>query len=136
MTDHREQAIRDVAAAFMLSTSYINDCLVKPYTCDDERIAYAVAQRESVLGLEQVCGETYQLLGAVLCDHPNLIPKAAKWLDNLSNGRVIHADLLPVSPDDITFGERRDCRCGTNECCPKCSPPVEAQLQQKEGERG
>lgn len=52
MTDYRDQAIRDVAEAFDLSTNYVTHCLTDPYGRDDDRIAYAVSRQERVLGLE------------------------------------------------------------------------------------
>ena len=41
---------------------------------------------------ETVCYEAYQLVGA-LTEH---IENADKWLDNLSEARLVHKDLLPV----------------------------------------
>jgi len=53
MSDFHQQAIEDVARAFDLSERYISHTLTEPYGRDDERIAYAVAQRERVRELEQ-----------------------------------------------------------------------------------
>lgn len=128
MTDHREQAIRDVAEAFMLSTSYINDCLVKPYTCDDDRIAYAVAQRERVRELEA------QSRWISVKDRlPSADQKVLAWDGDSVELAWYHPDSVSyrwdcdtygLSPDDVTHWRSLD------------APPVEAQLQQKEGERG
>ena len=43
-----------------------------------------------------VCGEVYQLLGAIVFDYPQMVPNAEKWLDNLSQARLVHDDLLPA----------------------------------------
>jgi hypothetical protein len=45
---------------------------------------------------EIVCGETYQLIGAIVAECPGLIPNAEKWLDNLAEGKLVHKGLLPV----------------------------------------
>lgn len=39
-----------------------------------------------------VCAEAYQLVGV----YSEIIPEAEKWLDNLSQNKLVHTDLLPV----------------------------------------
>ena len=40
----------------------------------------------------EVCGEAYQLVAQLT----HLIPNADKWLDNLSEARLVQKGLLPV----------------------------------------
>jgi hypothetical protein len=47
-------------------------------------------------GAKAVCAETYQLVGLIVGEYPDLIPDAEKWLDNLSQNKRVHKDLLPV----------------------------------------
>lgn len=42
--------------------------------------------------MHAVLGETYQLIGAYM----DYLPNSEKWLDNISAGKLIHKDLLPI----------------------------------------
>jgi hypothetical protein len=59
----------------------------REFTALESKLNIAV---EALEAREQVCGEVYQLLGQLD------IPRLQDWLDNLTEGRLVHTDLLPV----------------------------------------
>lgn len=48
--------------------------------------------KKRISELEDVIGQTYQLIGAL----SDVVPDAEKWLDNLAAGKLVHKKLLPV----------------------------------------
>ena len=45
---------------------------------------------------DQVLGEAYQLIASIDALVPGLIDHSEKWLDNLSQGKIVHDNLLPI----------------------------------------
>lgn len=117
MSDYREQAIRDVAAACGLSERVVRRRMDRVLCNDFPTTRYAVAQRERVLELEA------QSATAAAKE----LELGAQWLRH--EGFDSAADsLLLIRPGEIT-GEDR-------EWASRMVAKLEAQLQQKEGERG
>ncbi len=61
----------------------------------DTWVVYTYAS-DRVAELEQVCGELYQVIGA-LADHAGCYdhPDVQRALDNAAHARLVHSDLLP-----------------------------------------
>lgn len=56
----------------------------------------AIAKRERIDELEEVCAEAYQVVGCLLYDLGDFgSDRAEKILDNLSQMRMVHDDVLP-----------------------------------------
>ena len=70
-------------------------------------------QRSSIADLERICAESYQVVGWLasecgLFDHEQVI----KALDNLSEQRLVHDDVLPFNPQRAQPQEQRKPRTG------------------------
>ena len=118
MTDYREQAIRDVAAALGVTNAYVEDvCRASNVAHTFAPTSYAVSQRERVLELEA------QSATAAAKE----LELGAEWLRH--EGFDSAADsLLLIRPREIAEEDR--------EWASRMVAKLEAQLQQKEGERG
>lgn len=71
-------------------------------------IASATAEGR-IAELEQVCAELYQVIGS-LADHANCFdhPDVQRALDNASQARLIHRDLLPWPKASLAPPPHRD----------------------------
>lgn len=86
----------------ILPTSYLrqraNELVPQP-TADTDH-----GMRINEEGPEMVCAEVYQLLGSIIYHYPDLIPNVEKWLDNLSQNKIVHKNLLPVDISEVPRG--------------------------------
>ena len=97
--------LRDNAAKW----KSLHDAMVLVHDVQERRIGRMTAQLEAaerrVAELERVCAEAYQVVGVLLSDTDQFdTDHGEKILDNLSEARIVHEDVLPWESKDARHG--------------------------------
>lgn len=133
MTDYREQAIRDVAAAVQVvhrdAVGWVRNRVDNTVTVEERSVSYAIAQRERVLELE-----ARERWISVKERSPD--PNCYVQVTNSESPRYLPGTARVLLDEDgqIEFWFA-SARLTVTHWKPLPAPPVEAQLPQKEAQR-